>query len=55
MNAFVKAILTHSALPFSCPNADEMIENKDIDEIRKEELDKLNKEEAWKEKKSSKD
>lgn len=52
MNAFIKAILTHSALPFSCQNADEMIENKSIEEIRKEELEKLEKEEGWKEKKS---
>ena len=54
MNAFIKAILTHSALPFSCPNADELIEKEDVDKIRQEELDKINKEEAWKEKKSSK-
>ena len=53
MNAFIKAILTHSALPFSCPNADELIEKKDIEEIRQEELEKIKKEEAWKEKKSS--
>lgn len=52
MNAFIKAILTHSALPFSCSNADEMIENKTIEEIRKEELDKFEHEERWKEKKS---
>lgn len=55
MNAFIKAILTHSALPFSCPNADELLEKEDVDKIRQEELEKLKKEEGWKEEKSSKD
>lgn len=55
MNAFIKAILTHSALPFSCPNADELLEKEDVEKIRQEELEKIKKEEGWKEEKSSKD
>ena len=55
MNAFIKAILTHSALPFSCPNVDELLEKEDGEKIRQEELEKLKKEEGWKEEKSSKD
>lgn len=55
MNSFIKAILTHSALPFSCENVDEMLQKEDIEDIRKEEMDKIEKEQSWKEKKSSKD
>ena len=55
MNAFIKAILTHSALPFSCPNADELLEKEDVEKIREEELEKIKKEEGWKDEKSSKD
>ena len=54
MNAFLKAILTHSALPFSCPNAEELVEKESISQIREEELAKFKEEESWKEKKSSK-
>ena len=54
MNAFLKAILTHSALPFSCPNAEELVEKESISQIREEELEKFKEEESWKEKKSSK-
>lgn len=50
MNAFIKAILTHSALPFSCENVDELIEKEDVEKIRQEELEKIKKEESWKEK-----
>ena len=50
MNAFIKAILTHSALPFSCNNVDELIEKEDVEKIRQEELEKIKKEESWKEK-----
>ena len=55
MNAFIKAVLTHSALPFSCPNADDIIVKEDVEQIRKEELEKDKVEQSWKEKKSSKD
>lgn len=51
LSAFIKAILTHSALPFSCENADELMVKESIEEIRKEELEKIKSEEAWKEKK----
>ena len=54
MNAFVKAILTHSALPFSCENIDDLLEKEDLDKIREDELAKEKAEQAWKEKKSSK-
>lgn len=53
MNAFIKAILTHSALPFSCSNVDELVEKEDLESIRKEELEKIKTEESWKERKSS--
>jgi len=54
MNAIIKAILTHSALPFSCGNIDELIEKEDVNQIREEELEKDREEQAWKERKSSK-
>ena len=54
MNAFLKAILTHSALPFSCPNAEELVEKESLSQIREEELEKFKEEESWKGKKSSK-
>lgn len=54
MNAFIKAILTHSALPFSCENVDDLIEKESIEQIREEELAKDKAEQEWKEKKSSK-
>jgi len=54
MNAFLKAILTHSALPFSCPNAEELVEKESLSQIREEELEKIKEEESWKGKKSSK-
>ena len=54
MNAFIKAILTHSALPFSCENIDDLLEKDDIEKIREDELAKDKAEQEWKEKKSSK-
>ena len=54
MNAFIKAVLTHSALPFSCENVDDFIVKEDIEQIRQEELDKDKAEQSWKGKKSSK-
>lgn len=51
MNAFIKAILTHSALPFSCPNAEDLIEKEGIEAIREEELAKYKEEQSWKGKK----
>lgn len=54
MSAFVKAILTHSALPFTCPEVDEMVIREDVEKIREEELEKIKHEESWKEPKSSK-
>ena len=55
MNAFIKAFLTHSAVPFSCENIDDLIEKEDLEKIREEELAKDKAEQSWKEKKSSKD
>lgn len=54
MSAFVKAILTHSALPFSCEDVDELVVKENVDRIREEELRKIRREESWKEPKSSK-
>ena len=45
MNAIIKAFLNHSIGPLTCPEVDEIIEKKPIEEIREEELEKLNEEE----------
>jgi len=53
MTAFIKAIITHSAIPFTCTEMDDMMIKEDVESIRKEELEKIEREEAWKEPKSS--
>lgn len=54
MSAFLKAILTHSALPFACPNPDEVVQDESIEKIRQEELEKFEAEEMWKQTKEEK-
>lgn len=41
LNAILKAFLNHSMLPLTCPEVDEIVEKKPLDEIRKEEEDKF--------------
>ena len=45
LNALIKAFVTHSALPITCPEADEIFKKEDIKDIRQEELDKIKEEE----------
>lgn len=42
LNALIKAFISHSALPLTCPDIDSILEKKDLKEIRKEEEAKLN-------------
>ena len=41
LNAWIKAIMTHSSLPFNCPNPDEILIHEDVERIREEEMRKL--------------
>lgn len=40
LNAILKAFLSHSAMPLTCPEIEEIIEKKPIEEIRQEEMEK---------------
>lgn len=41
MGAIIKAFLNHSIGPLTCPEVDEIIEKKDLEQIREEEIEKL--------------
>lgn len=46
LNALIKAFVTHSAFPITCPEADEIFQKEDLKDIRKEELEKIKEEES---------
>ena len=45
LNAVIKAFLSHSALPLTCPEVDEIVQKESVEQIRQEELDKIKQQE----------